>query len=216
LIDTVASKDIRDTAQVVDGYRSIKLLNLMASRVGQLVHLSEISRSVREPISTVQRDWAILQAIYLLEEVPAWSKNLSKRLLKSPKAYLNDTGLACVCVGADHDRLLKDRRLFGHLLENFVFNELSKQLSWSEVDARLFHFRSQTGEEVDFVFERRSGECLAIEVKAASTISTEDLKGLRYLERELGEAFVQGVVLYSGTEIKYLGGRLIALPLSVL
>jgi predicted AAA+ superfamily ATPase len=216
LIDTVASKDIRDLAQIVDGYRAIKLLNLMAARVGQLVNLSEISRSLREPLSTVQRDWATLQAIYLLEELPAWSRNLSKRLLKSPKAYLNDTGLACFCLGADQDRLMQDRRLMGHLLENYVYNELSKQLSWSQQDAKMFHFRSQSGEEVDFVVERRSGECCAIEVKAASTLSTEDLKGIRYLEKELGDAFIQGVIFYTGTEIKHMGGRVVALPLSVL
>ena len=216
LIDTIASKDIRDITQVVDGFRSIKLLSLMAARMGSLLNLSEVARSLREPLSTVQRDLAVLKALFLVEEVRAWSGNFSKRLIKSPKIYLNDTGLACHLIGANASRLQQDRHLFGHVLENYVYNELSKQLSWSDVKANIYHFRTSENEEVDFLLERPTGECLAFEVKAAGTITPQDLKGLRSLEAELGEAFIQGVVFYLGKEIKHLGGRLVAIPLSML
>jgi hypothetical protein len=102
------------------------------------------------------------------------------------------------------------------VLENFVANELLRQLGWSETRARLFHFRAHSGEEVDLVLESPDGQVLGIEVKAAHSLGSSDWKGLRFLRNELGAKFQRGIVLYGGSQSMPLGDRLEAVPLGAL
>jgi predicted AAA+ superfamily ATPase len=94
--------------------------------------------------------------------------------------------------------------------------ELLKQVSWSRTQSRLFHFRTQTGQEVDVVLENPAGHLVGIEVKAGATVTTQDFKGLRALAELTGRRFQRGLVLYTGTESVPFGARLHALPVSAL
>jgi len=107
---------------------------------------------------------------------------------------------------------VKDSSLFGPLLETFVMLELRKQLAWSRVRAGVFHFRTQTGQEVDLVLEDPAGRLVGIEVKAGATVKAEDFRGLRVLQEAVGGRFVRGLVLYTGAESVSFGPRLMALP----
>jgi predicted AAA+ superfamily ATPase len=168
------------------------------------------------PLSTLKRYMTLLETIFLIQALPPWSSNLSKRLVKTPRLVLGDTGLMSYLLGLTEQRLVEHPNLIGPLLENFVVMELQKQATWSRVQPQLFHFRTQTGQEVDIVLEDSAGQLVGVEVKAASTVSMQDFKGLRALAELAGRRFHRGVVLYTGSEPIPFGPRLHALPVSAL
>lgn len=136
--------------------------------------------------------------------------------MKSPKIYLNDSGLLCYLRGIDTEQLINDHEYAGSLLENFVVMELRKQTSWSKINPQLYHFRSQLGQEVDIVLEALGGKIVGIEVKSRSEIYAKDFAGLKALAELAGKQFVQGIILYTGRETVYFGANLVAMPVSAL
>jgi uncharacterized protein len=150
----------------------------------------------------------------LIHVLPAWSKNFSKRLVKAPKILLTDTGLAAYLLGIDAKKLIKDAKLLGQLLETFVGLEVLRHLSWSQTKARLYHFRSQNGQEIDLLLESYAGDIIGIEIKASSQLSSKDLSVLQNLHEELGTSFKAGIVFYTGTTLLPQGEKLWAVPIS--
>jgi hypothetical protein len=215
-ITTLVERDIRDIANIQDISGLIRLLRLLGARSGTLHNQAELSRSVGMPGSTLGRYIPLLEALFLIWFLPAWSSNLSKRLVKSPKLHVCDSGLACHLCGADAERLAGDSTLAGRLLESFVAGELLKQSSWTEHPVSLYHYRSQSGEEVDVVLEDRAGHVVAVEVKLAASVALHDIKGLVSLRNALGDHFVRGVIVYTGQEVIPMGDRIFAIPISMI
>jgi len=106
--------------------------------------------------------------------------------------------------------------LFGQVLENFVAIELTKQLTYSDTHARLYHYRTASGQEVDFILEGIQNHIVGIEVKARSQVSPKDFQHLETLKQEIGEKFRRGFVFYSGTDIVPFGENMWAIPFSAL
>lgn len=215
-ITTILQRDVRDLANI-DGLTALpRLLSLLAARAASLLNLSELSRSFAMPLTTLKRYIALLETIFLIQTVPPWSSNLGKQLIKTPRLVLSDTGLMSHLLGLSESRLGEQPNIIGPLLENFVIMELQKQANWSRRQPRLFHFRTQTGQEVDIVLEDPAGRLVGVEVKAATTVSGQDFKGLRAFASLVGRRFHRGVVLYTGTESIPFGPQLHALPVSSL
>ena len=123
---------------------------------------------------------------------------------------------ACDALGLDRDRLEREPQLAGPLLENFALMEIRKQASWSDVRPGLFHYRTQTGQEIDLLLEDAAGRVVAIEVKAGTAVGERDVRPMLDLAEQLGQRFVRGLVLHTGsTEVPW-SDRVAALPLSVL
>jgi predicted AAA+ superfamily ATPase len=118
---------------------------------------AEFSRTLGLPQTTLKRYFALLEAVSLVHRVPAWSANLGKRLVRTSKLYLLDAGLACHLQGLTAESWEDANTRRGPLLENFVFSELVKQLGWARTRAKLHHFRSHGGDEVDFLLEDARG-----------------------------------------------------------
>ncbi|GHJ35488.1 hypothetical protein Sm713_10970 [Streptomyces sp. TS71-3] len=127
-----------------------------------------------------------------------------------------DTGIACHLTGQDAARLAEPEGAAGAMLENFVVMELARQLTWSEQQGRLFHYRTKDKVKVDAVIETPRGDVIGVEVKAGATVRTEDLAGLRNLAHLLGDRFVAGYVLYTGQQTLPFGDRIRALPMDAL
>ena len=215
-VTTLLQRDVRDLSNI-EGLTTVpRLLSLLAARATALLNFSELSRSIAMPQSTLKRYLALLEMTFLLQPLPPWSSNRSKRLVKAPKLMLNDTGLLASLLSLSRDRLLTDRSLIGPLLENFVVMELRKQFAWSRVKPQLFHFRTQTGQEVDIVLEDGAGRIVGVEVKAGATVGPQDFKGLHALAEVSDKRFHRGVVFYTGMEPLPFGPRLHALPLQAL
>ena len=215
-ITTILQRDVRDISNI-EGLTSIpRLLSLVAARTGGLLNYAELSRSFSMPQTTLKRYLSLLETTFLIKLLPAWSGNLGKRLVKSPKTLLTDTGLISHLIGIDFERVKSEPQLFGALLENFVAMELVKQASWSKSQPQLYHFRTQTGQEVDILLEDSAGKIVGIEVKASSTVKADDLKGLRLLADSVGKKFIRGVILYCGSEYVPFGAKLAAIPMNEL
>ena len=214
-INTILQRDVQDLSRIEGLAELPNLLALIASRTGGLLNAADLSRSLGLSNPTLQRYLALLEAVFLMVSVPPWFTNLGKRLVKAPRLYLNDTGLLCHFLGADADTLNQNRNQLGPVFENFVVMELIKQMGWSHREVRLSHYRTHTGQEVDIILE--SGQrVVGIEVKAASSLTSEHFKGLRHLKTELGERFHRGVILYTGSQTAAFDEKLWACPVSAL
>lgn len=215
-IKTLITRDVQDLSSISKIEDLFSLLQLLAARSSGLLNFAELARSLQMPQSSLKRYISLFQALHIVVTLPAWSKNLSKRVVKSPKLYFIDTGLSCHLMHQSSGSLLKDRSLYGHVLENFVALELIKRLSWSSLGFALYHYRTLSGLEVDFVVESIEGKILGIEVKVKDSISSKDYKALKEFAMQSGDSFHLGIVFYSGKEILQLGDRIVALPLSFL
>lgn len=215
-VTTILQRDVRDLARIEGLTELPRLLALLASRPMAQLNYADLSRGTGVPQSTLKRYFALLEMVFLVWLLPPWHANISKRLVKTPKVLLTDTGLAAHLMGIDDARVAQDRTLLGGLLESFVVMELVKQAGWSADPPALYHFRTHEGDEVDLVLERRGGALVGIEVKSASTVSAADFKGLRALAEIAGQRFQRGIVLYSGSEIVPFGAGLFALPVEAL
>lgn len=215
-LTTILERDVRDISNIEGRADMPRLLSLLASRVGGILNLSDISRSMSMPYATLHRYTALLQSTFLVCLLPAWSGNLGLRLTKSPKLFLNDTGLVVSVLGLDAERLVAQGGILGHLFENLVYTELQKHVGWSDINPRMYHFRSHSGHEVDFVLEDSSGRIVGIEAKLSATVQANDFKGLRFLAEQVGPRFHRGVVLYTGRSMVPFGSNMAALPASEL
>lgn len=190
-----------------------RLLRLCAARTSGELNVTDLARDLGLSRTTTDSYLAHLEAVFLIQLVPAWSTNLTARVVRRPKLTITDTGLAARLLGG---RLRNDPELAGRLVETFVVGELRAQAEWSEARPGLFHFRDRDGAEVDVILESGDGRVVGVEVKAGATVRAEDLGGLRLLERRLGPDFAAGIVLCTAPQPRHLGGRLWMLPISSL
>ena len=214
-LTSIIERDIRELANI-EGYRELpNLLQLLAARVGGLLNFSDISRISKMGNTTLKRYVALLEAVFIFVPLPAWYRNEEKRLIKSPKIYLNDTGLVMHLRGMDQDRLL-DHNKAGFILENFIVMELRKQQAWSETLPSLYHFRTSSDKEVDVVLEAPDGRIVGIESKSSSEVNAHDFGGMRELAALAGDKFHRGIILYTGQETVSFGPNFTAMPISAL
>lgn len=212
----ILQRDIRDISQISGLTELPRLLQLIATRAGTLFNVAELSRTAGIATSTLHRYIALLETVFLVQFLQPWSTNLSKRLVKSPKVYVVDSGLLGFLLGTSALQQKFDTKILGPLLENFVVNELAKQITWNQTRVKMFHYRTATGVEVDIILEDAAGNIVGIEIKNSATALAQDFKGLKHLQEEVGKKFIRGIVLYTGSEYVPFGERLCALPVSAL
>lgn len=213
---TILQRDVRDLAQI-DGLTELpKLIQLLAARSGGLLNAAELSRTAGIPQTTLRRYLTLLETLFLIRLVPAWSSNLGKRLQKSPKLFLSDYGLMAHLQGLSESSVQAGHGLPGDLVEAFVHAELAKHQTWAEQRTALMHYRTTTGIEVDFVLENRRGELLGIEVKAATTVTPKDFNGLRHLRETTPKQFKRGILLYTGEQVVRFDEQLVAVPIAMI
>ncbi|MGI8335041.1 ATP-binding protein [Actinomadura scrupuli] len=175
-------------------------LSMVAARMGTLAVVQSMANAVGLPRMTLSRYLDLLELVFVIRRVPAWSSNLTTRAISTPKLILTDSGLGGRLVGLSEERAEDPTALVGPLLENFAIGEVARQLSWAEEPAQLFHYRDRDKVEVDMVLEHASGRVIGIEVKAAETVRGDDFRGLRHLADRLGDRFQAGFVLYTGEQ----------------
>jgi len=215
-ISTLLSRDVRDLAAVEGLAELPHLLRLLAERTGGLLNYADVSRSTALPQSTVKRYMTLLEGLFLIRRVPPWSGSRTARLVKAPKVYPVDTGLAAHLLDADMVTLVERPERLGPLLEAFVISEIVKQAGWSRTRPGIHHFRTRNGREVDIVLEDRRGRCVAIEVKAAASVGPGDLKGIEAFKTTAGRRFHRGILFYTGREVVPFSSSVHAVPVSAL
>ncbi len=199
-LSTILQRDVRDISNIADLSAVPRLLSVLATRVGGLLNFADVSRSMAIPQTTLKRYFSILEATFIIQVLQPWSGNLGQRLIQTPKVYLNDTGLLAHLLGLNSDRLSLDGTPVGGVFENFILMELRKQSAWSKTQPGFFHWRTAGGREVDIVLEDRAGRVVGIEVKAGATLGGTDVRGLQALKEAVGNRWLRGVILYTGTD----------------
>jgi hypothetical protein len=179
-----------------------KLLKVLASQVGSLINYTSISKAIGLNDKTVRKYINLLEALYIIKLVPAYSNNMLKRVIKSPKVHFIDSGLASYLLNASVESLMLGKNEhIGNLVETFVYSELIKHQSYSEESVEMYHYRDQSQKEVDFVLESTSGDIVALEIKSGTNLKTEHFKGLLTLANTIKNKNFKGIVLYSGDQI---------------
>lgn len=215
-LTTILQRDIQDISRIEGLSELPNLLEIIASRAGNLINLADVSRVTKMNAVTLKRYTTLLEMVFLIVEVPAWGRNFEKRLVKSPKLFINDSGLLCYLRGINQQALERERSLLGSVLENFVAMELTKQIGWAALKCNLLHFRSHAGDEVDAVLEAADKRIVGIEVKSSMDIHPSDFKGLRVLAKTAGDRFHRGFLLHTGTEVLQYDKNLWAVPICAL
>lgn len=213
---TLIERDVLQLASIEHRGELLRLLAVLAGRAAGLLVPATLSQQVGLPRTTLTRYLELLHSVFLIKRVPAWSTGATQRAVGTPKLAFVDTGIACHLLGQDAHRLGEPGGAAGPMMENFVLMELARQLTWSEERGRLYHHRTKDKVEVDAVIETPDGRVVGVEVKAGATVRTEDLAGLRNLQRIAGDRFVAGYVLYTGKQTLPFGPKLRAIPLDAL
>ncbi len=214
-VETIVARDVRDLARIRHLDALPKLLSVAAAGTAQLFNATKLASTFGVGRATVHDYVTLLERVFLLNRIQPWHGSRLKRLVKTPKLHLGDTGLACTLLGTDAAYLAAERTLLGQLLETFVCQELRRMASGHPEPHSFHHYRDKDGAEVDIVIER--GRAVAgVKVKAAATVNRADFRGLRKLRAALGSRFAGGVVLYDGELGVSFGEGLRAVPIRAL
>ena len=211
-VQTYIERDLQDLAQVSDKGAFFRLLRSAAARTGQQVNYSTMGRDAGVTSKTAKA-WVELLAISgILTLLEPYAATTPKRLAKSPKLYLNDTGLACWLNGIEDAAALERSPLLGAMAETWAFGQLRRNFTDHGLRPRLCYYRDSKGAEVDFLIEHR-GALTPVEVKWSATPVLGDLKSARNIPPSF-LPLTPGIVLYAGTELHHLGHGCYAMPLS--
>lgn len=202
-LSTYLERDLQDLAAIDNLVDFRRLIRAASFRLGGLVNQAEIGRDIGMPRPTVQRYLNLLETSFQLVRLAPFAVNRTKRLVKSPRLYWSDPAFALWLSGAESPS--------GAYLENLILADL---LVWrdGQVPApEILFWRTTAGREVDFVVESRN-RLLPIEVKATTTPTFADIRGLQTFRDEYGDRFMGGLLLYGGREIQWLADRILAAP----
>jgi hypothetical protein len=212
-VRTYVERDLQALASIHNLVDFRRLMRAAVLRSGNVMNQSELARDVGLPQATAHRYLDLLETSCLLHRLPAYAVNRTKRLIKAPKLYFCDTGLAAFLAAVRSGPELARSNLGGALLENLVLTDL---LAWREQQLprpEVLYWRTTAGDEIDLVIETPD-RLLPVEVKAASRVRQGDLKSLRVFLEQYDSLAPHGIVLYGGRAAEQLGKRIWAIPLS--
>ncbi len=201
-IATYLERDLRDLHAVANLQSFQALMQAAALRIGNLFNHAEVARDVKMPSTTVHQYMNLLETSFQALRLAPYARNRTKRLIKTPKLYWNDVGLALHLGGGEPT---------GAHLENYVFTDL---LAWRDTETprpEISYWRTASGAEVDFVIERRR-KLLAIEMKSGGAPSPRDAAHLKTFCGDYGAQALGGILLHGGDEAFWLGDNILAAP----
>lgn len=194
-IRTYIERDVKQIRNIENTIVFNRFLQLCAGRTGQQLNISALSNEAGVDIRTVQAWLSILQSSYIVHLLPPYHKSFNKRVVKSPKLYFLDTGLACSLLGIRAKKELLNSHFRGALFENYIIMELLKQKLNSGSVAEYFYWKENNGLEIDLLIDK-GGKMIAHEIKSTSTFNESLLGSLKHWEKISG--YGNGVLLYNG------------------
>jgi predicted AAA+ superfamily ATPase len=201
---TYIERDLRELINVKDLSQFQRFVKLCAGRIGQLLNTEGLGNEVGVSSHTVKHWISILEASFVVIRLQPYFENFGKRIIKSPKLYFTDVGLASYLLSIENVSQMARDPLRGNLVENLILVELMKARFNQGLDSQLYFFRDAQGHEVDAIFQ--SGNTLVpIEIKASKTYSSEFTKNLRFFKELVQERCVNGFLIYSGETMRNIG-----------
>lgn len=215
-VATIADRDVPHQHSMRSPAVLRRVLRTLAVSSAGLASDATLSEAAGVDQRTLSAHRDALLAAMVVDDVPAWHTNRLKRLTKRSKLFMADTGLGCAAGGVTLLDIANDADMAGRFLETFVHHQIASEINAEGFDGRLFHVRDRDGREVDLLVELPGGRVAGIEVKASSSPTRRDAKHLMWLRDVLGDRFVCGVVLHTGTAVGDVDDRITVLPISAL
>lgn len=200
--ETYVERDVRSLINIRDLSLFRKFMKLCAGRTGQIFNASQLANETGVAVNTIKSWISVLEASFIIYLLPPWFDNITKRLVKSPKLYFYDIGLASYLLGIRNENHVQRDPLRGALFENLVMNELMKRYFNSGLDPEIFFYRDKNGNEVDALLNP-AREFIPIEIKASETFHGEFLKSLNYFQGIYPGRILRSFLVYAGTKEQY-------------
>ena len=192
---TYVERDVRQLKNIDNALLFLKFLRLCAGRIGQTVNMTALSNECGIDVKTVESWLSILEKTFIIKILPAYFNNFNKRLVKTPKLYFVDTGLACSLLYIKKESELEVSHFRGSLVENLVVMEFMKNNANLNLGQQFYFWRDNKGLEIDLVVQS-ANQLIAIEIKSAQTFSSDFIKGLKKFNGLSGET--GGILIYDG------------------
>ena len=209
-INTYVERDVRQLKNISNLSQFMKLLKLCAGRTGQVLNLTSLSNDCGIDQKTVAAWLSILQSSYIIYLLKPYHTNFNKQVMKTPKLYFYDTGVACSLLGITNAKQITQHVTKGFLFENMIVSEMLKERFNNGKTDNLFYWRDKTGNEVDILTDD-AGKLTALELKAGETISTDFFKGLDYFSA-LQKKPIKKLLLYGGKQEQTRSNGISVLP----
>lgn len=211
---TYLERDVRELSRIDNIIAFRNLLHLTALRTGKLLSPSELARDAKLPVATVSRYLSLFETSFIITRLNPYLKNRATRLIKSPKLYLSDSGLACYLTGLNRIEFTSSQPLTGSMFETYIAQNLLSLTQGRWPSACLYFWSVQGRNEVDFIIEVNN-HCIALEIKSGTRWQERDLSGLKAFLTATPHCKA-AILGYNGTEIAKLGEKIWALPLSLI
>ncbi len=215
-LSSILSRDLSDVGTVEKIADLPKFVRILAQHSGQLANYSKLGSGIGVSYKTGQRYTTLLEQVFLVSTLQPWHTNVLKRIVKTPKIHFLDSCLLAAVRGLNFERIKTNRVEYGALLESFVYSEVLKLITGTDLQLSTYHFRNQQMCEVDLVLERDDGMIAGIEVKASATVNSHDFAGLRSLATACKGHFANGIVLYDNDSYVPFADNMVAVPISSL
>lgn len=201
-LELVIERDVIELSRVRQREMLPRLLNQLAARSGQVLNIAATAQAVGMEKSSAENYLRLLEAVFLIQRLPAWGTTLGSRVARQPKVHIVDAGVMAWLLGLTPEKIEKSDPAvlteYGHLIETFAVGEILKQVSWWDAPVAVGHFRTPAADEVDLVLERDDGDVIAFEIKSGTRVHGDDLRGIRALRARLGDRLIAAIVLYTG------------------
>lgn len=216
-IDQLVRHDVHEAADVRSPTALTALIKAVAVNQAGTPTVETLRQAVGLDHRTVSGYLGLLESLGVIERLPAWETNRLNRLIKAPKYYVLDPGMAANLAGDDRAGLLRSGDRLGRMMDALVMAQLRPVLRLGDPAVRAFHLRDANGSrEIDLVLESAAGRIVGIEIKAGSAVTAGSARHLAWLRDQVGTHFVRGVVLHSGSMTYPLGDRLWAMPVAAI
>jgi predicted AAA+ superfamily ATPase len=219
-ITTLLQRDVRVLADIKNPDKIFQLLVSLSQRAGGLLNNVNIMKETGLDTKTYEKYKTLCSSTFLTFEMPSWTKpnKLNKRFVKQKKLYFTDTSLLCHIMQRDMDDVYRnDKTVMGHIFENFIATEIMKATeSLGSFTVSHFNPVQNQGKEVDFIIESPDGKAVGIEVKLDGTINEKDWANMNVLRETIGNKFMKGIIIYTGTDLMQVSRNIWAVPVNYL
>jgi predicted AAA+ superfamily ATPase len=219
-ITTILQRDVRNLADIKNPDNIYQLLVSFSQRAGGLINNTGIIKETGLDTKTYEKYKALCTGTFLIFELPSWTKpnRLNKQFVKQKKLYFTDTNLLCHIMQRNLAEIYEhDKTVMGRIFENFIATEIVKAVkSLGLYSVSHFNPVQNQGKEVDFIIESPNGKAVGIEVKLDGTINEKDWANMNVLQETLGNRFIKGIIIYTGTDLLQIRRNIWAVPVNYL
>lgn len=205
-LQTYIQRDVRTLKGIENLSGFSRFLGLCAGRIGQVLNLSSLANDAGIAVNTAKAWLSLLEASFIIYRVQPYYNNFSKRLIKSPKLYFYDTGVACSLLKLTEPGMVSTHYLYGSLFENLVISEILKSQLHAGKQASIYYWRESNGTEIDCIVEQGNKEILAFEIKGGQTFTEDYLKNLKNFAKGETKVKIDKAIIYSGKQAANMKG----------